>query len=878
MTVNEILEKKLISPSLLTLLFGNNRRNMIRAFVPSSLAQTSYKLCLFYTALIQAHIIGKAISLDTTIEQCGYPSAVVSGIQKSWASGTDLLSKSNVFSFLETCMRTGDNRIVGTDGAGIIDKIKGYYDKYKQGAAKTTDFMKDELFCELLRAMPLYSSTTLDEETLKFVFSDVDGSEFSIKCSPFITFLNEQNDMAIQEYSQHFSVLISVEKGRKTGELVFKIANLHTYVYDQAPQRITRNAAKNENLRLICKTVGIDADWYSVEDCWCDLSFLTLLTSINISSLNRFWQESSNQLHYRPSSTVTEKFMDMFVGSEVLEQVRNLKHVTLGNLSSVFYELYINCGVFKTMRALFLDTKDHNYGEQLFDIFMKELVDKNMISECQAGTIRTECQERIDDKLQRLLEYAPLRTSRYDARSRMIKAEWHAYYVLKATGIHADNLLTDEESLHTIDDYYDMLRNPQTKVEDDLRNVLCMLTEFYGALVKIKPPFDENVYKKHLWEIKDQNQGKDIKALLQDFVSINDQSKQSEAVDKLLGREYICNPDRLRQFVNMLQKSLDDKDEKTESPSETQKKLFISYSHKDKDRIHPITEKLREKNVHLFLDESEFHAGEKWFESAKKFIDSDSCVGVLCFMSHNSAASDAVACELEFATRIKGKLDSTDPRKSTFITAYNLEQDALIDDYLQDIAFKSPGDPGYDENTCDCAMRIRKCISHGQLNWEYDKGINDKVAQIAKDFNQKLSPAKDGELDVDARDYTRWELDVASFYVFLKFGEPVLSVTSAQTIDAHFKRKDLSIAMCVFPMVVSVKETQIKRDNIALAGYEIIRSKGDNERSINYILSSKRLDADDYYCLPHYRNIAENCSWMVEPLLISEKVFSKNVK
>ena len=74
-------------------------------------------------------------------------------------------------------------------------------------------------------------------------------------------------------------------------------------------------------------------------------------------------------------------------------------------------------------------------------------------------------------------------------------------------------------------------------------------------------------------------------------------------------------------------------------------------------------------------------------------------------------------------------------------------------------------------------------------------------------------------------------------------------------------------------MLASVRETRIKRDNITVIGYEIIRGKGRANKPSNYILSSKKLAVDEYYCLPNYKTVGENCSWMVEPLLISYDKF-----
>ena len=132
----------------------------------------------------------------------------------------------------------------------------------------------------------------------------------------------------------------------------------------------------------------------------------------------------------------------------------------------------------------------------------------------------------------------------------------------------------------------------------------------------------------------------------------------------------------------------------------------------------------------------------------------------------------------------------------------------------------------------------------------------------------------DGSLDESQRQYNDLEFAVASLYAFFKFGE-VIKESTPTTIDRAFTSHPVNGRSCIFPLVTSVKETRLKRDNITLMGYEIVGSKELEDKKTNYILSSRKLPPDDYYCLPNSRTTAKDCAWMVEPLLVSEELFIK---
>ena len=104
-------------------------------------------------------------------------------------------------------------------------------------------------------------------------------------------------------------------------------------------------------------------------------------------------------------------------------------------------------------------------------------------------------------------------------------------------------------------------------------------------------------------------------------------------------------------------------------------------------------------------------------------------------------------------------------------------------------------------------------------------------------------------------------------YAFFKTGK-YLIYDNNEALSDVFSSSTKDLSKCVYPLIASVKEKQIRRDNIALLGYELSAGKKYASSDTKYILTSRKLKADDYYCIPKSRFVGDNCQWMVEPLLI----------
>lgn len=76
--------------------------------------------------------------------------------------------------------------------------------------------------------------------------------------------------------------------------------------------------------------------------------------------------------------------------------------------------------------------------------------------------------------------------------------------------------------------------------------------------------------------------------------------------------------------------------------------LFISYSHRDADIVIADIVELKKHGVRLWYDRSILY-GKKWDKEVLDVMRKGNCAGVLVYISENSARSEAVAAEMEFA-------------------------------------------------------------------------------------------------------------------------------------------------------------------------------------------------------------------------------------
>ncbi|MHA1109909.1 MAG: toll/interleukin-1 receptor domain-containing protein [Promethearchaeota archaeon] len=84
-----------------------------------------------------------------------------------------------------------------------------------------------------------------------------------------------------------------------------------------------------------------------------------------------------------------------------------------------------------------------------------------------------------------------------------------------------------------------------------------------------------------------------------------------------------------------------------------EKHIFVSYAHKDSERVFPILDELHKNGIRIWYDEG-LQAGEDWFEYMKDKIIG--CSGFLVFISEKFVASPHANEEAEFAHKMAKKI------------------------------------------------------------------------------------------------------------------------------------------------------------------------------------------------------------------------------
>ncbi len=860
LTVRDLVDRGLLSPTVAEILFTSDQRKQKRMLSFHSLLQTSYRICLLYTALLQAYITGVAITTDQSVEDLSY-APFTNHIRKIWNPNESFtLDGMPLLSMLCDCSKNGNvPELLSEDAYRHLSNIRNQYSlAQKNTRYDPTEKLSDQNFTDLLSALPLLAATEYDDTDCKFIFHNRKvGTSFQISSTPFFGFWDERYDISTYRMTGSFFVLCSVKHGERNGELLCNILLSGEHSAKPTAKNIRYQTAKNEHLQMVCKANGFSVDSAPGGECFCDLEFLKTLTDTTCRVLSAFWEKHDRT----PRHSITDKLKPMFVGSEIYPYIDENRFIPESDLKNIFYELYIRFGLFKTMHGLFLDTAAWSYGDELFKLYLKELdelVKSKKIDSKKREECVDLCQSNIAIHLRKLKEIVSEESKQYDHRSRMIRSEWQTFSILYAMGLQAKNLLTDEETIHSIDDYYDMLKTDRTRTTAGLKSVLLMLSDLYGSLLHMHGPFDEADFAQTAASLHQVNRKKDLETLICEFQEIVKESQNSESILRLIGRDQICSPKKLREFLWVISDNLTANDALTQEELPERKKIFISYSHKDSDKVTEYVNRLKaalQNECDIFFD-TQLRAGQNWRRVAKAEIENPNCVAVVVFISKNSAISDAVRFELEHAE--KYSLTAAEE----FIIEVNIEAEDP-EEYLKAAEHTS-------DNKSTAAQIIRRILNENKIRLTLPAQWN----KLLSDIRTMITAPRISESVPKPLEYTPLELSIANFYAFLKLGDNHPDwLDSTDMIDHAFKTSPPSGNSCIFPLVVSVKETKIKRDSITLVGYEIIGKKGEEGRGTNYILSSRRLGTDDYYCIPNRSTTGHDCAWMVEPLLICHNLF-----
>ncbi len=911
MNYNQFKSRNLMSEAVASIFFGQNEECMESLEYADSYPSLSYNIGLFYVSLVQAFTFARLLKGGTTINQANYPMRARDAIRNIWPRDeqsigkvTSSIDKLEVFSFLSFAKELGKNVFDGPED--IIQKIA----TARQGENGSQNYFNivEKLFVTFIESLPLLKNTDVDFEHMRFIFNytDESGSNATaeIDCRPFLFFRNNEKDNWVKEYTPNCYVMTSVSQGERSGELLISLRRLNELNATPEPCQIRWQASKNETVRMIFQSLEIPGDWLSIDEYWCDFAFMQKLANAFEEALAPFWGLRGNQRNSDIRGELNELFADEDIRSSISNQHwHNNKIILLENIDKIFFGLFINHGSFRTVRSVFYTRDDDESESNRRSALFKDVLVNLLGSAEAASPCISECEKEIDAHIKVLKKKIPYESSNlYKNRRREIIAEWRAFTILKAAGIQSDNLFIDKEVMYSIDDYYLMVKSTETPLEDDLKRVMRLLIELYEPLTDARcldknDAFNEPFYYDQLWKVKDEIKNLDLSVLFERFGEVIERSENCPAILTLLGRKAICNKVTYKDYAGDILDLLK-KDHKTKPSSYlTDRYIFISYAHKDDEhddkdtlaskekdlhRISQFVEKWTEMGYQVFFDKKDFHGGNDWAQRAKNAIKNRQCAGVVVFMSRNAAISKPVAKELKWAEEeAKSRYGQNEYDKVTeFIVPVNLDEPSPIDEYLEKLEV---GNSEQSKNASD----IREVIQKSKLYRKYSE-----FEKLTEDIDRLLLHTEEVQSQVCKNEYNDLELQIVNFYAFLKFGDDA-KWKRKETIDDYIrgenergKNKDatgdyicgnddtlVSMARCIYPIVASMRETKIRRDNITMVAYETASPKHDaTKREANYILTSKPLtNPDDYYCIPHYGRVSDDCTWMIDPLLISFK-------
>ena len=849
---HEITKMQLVTPSLCDIIFGGNESSRKKLFYPTrGHPKVLYNVCLFYSALSQAYFISYAQSSSLPLNNVIRPDDAYKAILNMWNKEYDFdytHNKEVVFSLLTCFTEVNNQNVFSNESRKYISIARDAYRKYEKNY-KARNLISKNDFLSLIDSFRLLRYVEIDRNSGIITFNIPGANQFSVKYQPFLFFIDNETKR-MDNIHGHPYILTNVMKGARNNELRFAVVELNSYNITPRIEILTEEI--NENIRLICDILKIPTQWHSVSEYMGDYLFIQKLTDAAKIVMVNLLEEKHRKIYNESEDDIFPDILEMFHNTDIYTEIKNHNPVHTKNIDKFLTGLFIKFGVFKTMWYLLFDSEDHT-GKDMFHAFLNTFYDTGIISLSKRDEYIAECSKSIEVHINKLEKITLVGTQYFFHRKKEIRAEWYVFYILKAAGIKNEKLFANVESMLSIDDYFDMIKNPHITKEQGLKSVLSFLISFYSPLVRENIKFNQDYYTLEVEKIKIELSSKclSILELFDKFISIVKSSRKNELIIKLLGRDQICEVRNLERYKTEFGGI--DLIKKTQVQNIVSKKqLFISYAHENKDRVHVIVNQLKENNYNIYFDEDKFEVGDDWKVLAMRAIESDDCIGVIAFMSEAAGASKYVEFELSHAVKFNKK-----------IFPINLEN-RNITDYLDDKRRSN------DSNISSVAEELMKLLPKNIIFLNDDPFLIEKLTKrfekVIKEEGYILDPYSLNE---------KCDLEIANFYTFLKTGKNIYYKTSREVVEA-FEKGELS--NCIFPFIVSVKETRIKRDDITLLGYEIIKGKGRGRYSGNYILSSEKLSTDDYYCIPNYRQlVGENCSWMIDPFLVSYKCLESQI-
>ena len=873
--LKEMKARGVVNESLLPLVFGENLSNLDYWYnvVDMDLPRLSRDVLLLYLGLTQAYSFAMAQRYNKTLTDVTAPAKIIKPIAQIWDVGAEdrFSTNGDLFSYFVTGADCKEKNIFGDRAGAVLHEVYNAYKIYfnEGNSRETLTPIKRELFFEFLEALPLLKHTVFDPETmkLKFVLPDV---VLQIKAAPFISFLTFDNapiGEPVDFITSNCYILLSVQKGEANNELFFQTVRLDETGSVIDKRCLRRQVRDNEYLTLLCKTANIKTQWYAADDCWCDLKFLNKMVDASEEVLLSRCNITSKE--YQKECDICQNLKRLFENTDLYNNISKRFSVKVKDLNELLFELFLTEGLFSTVRCIILNSlMSNDTSEDMFKLYLNALSSSCNISPDMMAAYEEACENKIALALEKLSHIVSQKYQIYRRRAMEICAEWKTYFILQAAGIKRDKLFADVETNLSIDDYYNMISNTSSTLETDLMQLLRMLCVFFAALLENCVPFDEEKYYESAKRIVAEYDAvpHTLESSFDCFIEIAQRCERVPHMEELLGRrglgvgavEYLeyCKKQILTEMHNRLPRAMS---------GSAGHGIFVSYAHEDLDKVKPIIERWRERGFSFFFDESDIHDGQNWQKRAEEAMDHHACKLVVAFFSKNSVCKKAVAQEIKHAHVWRSVKYPEDREKQTrFLLPINLEAEP-IETYLTHAAHHHPG---VDKERV-YAKQIEECVSGKDVFINYNENDERQFDdRILADY--EYMAGKEGSV---VTMFDSFELAIANFYAFLKYGKTV--VQGIEEIHDYFNDEHGDFARCIFPIVTSVKEASIKRDNIAIVGYELINGKGKEHSCLSHILTSRTLEIDDYYCIPKYRNSSEIKHWMIEPLLIQCDKFTE---
>lgn len=895
MFLEDLIQKNLMSRSIARLVFGDETEANEVLERPVTYPSLTYDIGYVYIALSHAYILARAIKRGKKLSITDDAPFFYQFIRDAWPAEDrrikpfgDMKEKKEIFSFLQSCADSANPQVF----SGPQNLIAGIKKAILDNGGRSFGFrLSEEQFTGFIQALPLLRNTEIDAERKCFVFRTPDDlgeiETLEIDYCPFIFFWDMEQDVWGDTPTDQCYVMTSAEHGERKGELFVNSRLLRGIGNDDLLlKQIRWNVSHNETVRMIFQTLGIAVDWLSIGNCWCDLAFMHRLCEAAERAFGKFWSFTGPRRRVDVREKLIEMFSDPKMQQSIREQTWKSGEITLDQIDKVLFGLFINFGVFKTVRSIFEGFKGEDAlskRKELFSLFLEYLVEDT----ARRTRVVQDCEKDISTHIAALRTKIPYEeSSQYQQRRREIEIEWCSFAILKAAGLQADNLFADREFIYSIDDYYAMIKSQETSLEEDLQEVLCRLIQFYEPLLNgacylpLDTPrnplhVDEDYYYSKMFLLREELAGKGLDELFNRFCAVLQQSQGNPWIKGILGRNEICDPSIISEHKDSILESISMERESKPPRFSTEKYVFISYAHADdgaggetlqgqeeERRITELVDSWIEKGYGVFQDWREFRTGDDWEDRAAEAIKNENCAAVIVFMSRNAAMSQAIATEMLIADRwAQEKFNGNQRRIDQFIKVINLENEN-IQTYFDDMIYAQQHIP----------QATKSVVTDRKIFRSYEEASSDA---FEGELREVLSEDRTLQLSVRENIYNEFELKVANFYTCLKYGTEARYFGSSRDIDRYFggeARNSPTLDHCVYPIVASMKETRIHRDNITMAGYEMVSGGNNRGDGINYILTSKRLtNLEDYYCIPHYERVSEDCSWMVDPLLISHR-------